>query len=62
VDKIIITPLVYNKIDEIILVLYNDDYYDFMDTAKAYGDAILNFILTIPKQRRKLTINTRFGK
>ncbi len=61
-EKIIITPLVYDKVDEIIMVLYKDEYCGFIDTAKSYGDAILNFIITIPQQKRKLTINPRFGK
>ncbi len=60
--KIIISSLVDEKMDELVDVLYEDEYYGFMDDAIAYVVAIYNFMSTIPDQKHRLTVNTRFGK
>jgi hypothetical protein len=61
-EKVKISPVVYDYLFELITVLYEEEYFGFLDSTKNYVDEIINFMYTIPLQKSKLTKNKRFGK
>lgn len=42
--KIFYKPEVENYINELILILYNDNYFSYLENAIAYKDKIIDFI------------------
>ena len=60
-EKVIISPFVVNKLESLILVLFENEYFGFMESAMDYVDNIYDFILSIPSQKKKRTKKTKFG-
>ncbi len=61
-QKVILELGVTDYIIELIDKLYDKEYFGFIENSLDYADKILNFILDIPNQKRKLTNNNRYGK
>lgn len=60
-EKVVISPFVVNKLDSLILILFEKEYFGFMESAIDYVDNIYDFILTIPSQNKKRTKKIKFG-
>lgn len=61
-EKVIITSYAENKLSELILVLYQKEYFGFIEDAQNYVDNIYNFIETIPKISHKECFKNIHGK
>jgi len=59
--QIIVKPGVRDKLNSLVHILYNEEYFAFIENAKQYVVAIYEFIESIPYQRRKLCGNKKFG-
>ena len=59
--KIIVLPEVRILLDELVDILYENDYFSFEENAILYLNSIYDFIYTIPTQRKKPTLKNRFG-
>ena len=59
--KIVILPVLENKLFDLVFILHDKEYFGFVETAIAYVDDIINFIYTIPLQKHKKTKNNKFG-
>jgi len=52
--KILLIPEVYNYLDELVTILYENDYFGFEDFAIAYVDELLdNILTTLPVRSHK---------
>jgi hypothetical protein len=60
-EKVIISPLVVDKLESLILVLFEKEYFGFIESAMEYVDNIYDFILTIPSQKKKRAKKSKFG-
>ncbi len=60
-EKVIISPIVVDKLKSLILVLFEKEYFGYMETALIYVDNIYDFILSIPSQKKKRTKKSKFG-
>lgn len=60
-EKIVISEDAVNRLNELIRILFDEDYFGFMETAIEYAQKIYNFIETIPTQQQKPTQNSRHG-
>jgi hypothetical protein len=61
VEEVILLPEVIFKLNQLVNILYDEEYFGFMDTAFNYADNIYDFIYTIPKQQYKFTSNKKLG-
>lgn len=61
-EKIILLPEVINKLNELINILYQKEYFSFIEGSFSYVDNIYDFIYTIPTLRYKETANKKFGQ
>ncbi len=60
-EKVIIQPWVVDDLIELVNILFEKEYFGFLENAEDYVRTITKFIYTIPKQRRKETLNPLFG-
>ncbi len=61
-EKIILTDELINTLNSLIDILYNKEYFGFVDSAKDYVDNIYDFIYTIPNLTPKVTKNKKYGQ
>jgi hypothetical protein len=61
VEEIILLPEVIYKLNQLVNILYEKEYFGFIDSAFNYANNIYDFIHTIPQQQHKLTANKKFG-
>jgi hypothetical protein len=61
VAKVILLPLLEDKLFDIVFMLYNKEYFGFIESAFNYVDEIVNFIYTIPTLKHKRTKNKKHG-
>ncbi len=61
-EKVIILPVVYDYLFDLINVLYDKEYFGFVESTKNYVHEIIDFMYTLPNQKSKQTKNNRFGK
>ena len=61
-EKVIISPLVIDKLESLILILFEEEYFGFMESAIDYVDSIYDFILTVPSLKKKRTKNIKYGE
>lgn len=60
-EEVIISPLVIEKLQSLVLILFEKEYFSYIENANAYVDNIFDFILTIPALKKKHTKNTKHG-
>ncbi len=60
-EEIILLPEVISKLNQLVNILYEKEYFGFIDSAFNYANNIYDFIYTIPQQRYKLTANKKLG-
>jgi len=60
-EKIILAAELISKLNNLVDILFYKEYFDFIDSAKAYVDNIYDFIYTIPTLTRKRTKNKKHG-
>ncbi len=60
-EKVIINAHTINKLDELVIILYENEYFGFYEDAQNYVGLIIKFIYTIVKQRRRKTLNSQNG-
>ena len=60
-EKIVISAKARMMLDELVEILYNEDYFSHKTTAQDYVNNIYDFILTIPALRHKPNRNTFYG-
>lgn len=56
-----ISPKARMMLDELIDILYYENYFSYKKTAQDYVNNIYDFISTIPALRPKPTLNKNFG-
>jgi hypothetical protein len=61
-EKIIISNSVKYDLDNLIKLLYQEEYFGFLDSAEDYVSNILDFIYSVPNLPFKETKNKFFGK
>lgn len=61
-EKVILTRFVENKLLNLIEILYNEEYFGFIEDAEKYVDNIYNFIETIPHIPHRECFNSKNGK
>lgn len=54
-EKIIIYPVVEEKLYQLVDVIFEEGYFGFMESAIEYKDKIVHFISTIPNLKKKKT-------
>jgi hypothetical protein len=59
--KIILDDLVILKLKELGEILYEDEYFGFVEDALEYADSLKEFIYTIPDLKHKRTSYTKYG-
>lgn len=60
--EVIYSDAVENKLKQLILTLYEEEYFGFIEDAESYVHKIYDFIDTVPVQKRKLCQNAAHGK
>lgn len=60
-EKIIVSNLVKEKLDELIKILYKEEYFGFKQSAEDYVHNIIEFIYAVPTLRRKNTKDINYG-
>lgn len=60
-EKIVVTNLVKEKLDELIKLLYEEEYFGFKQSAEDYVHYIVEFIYAVPTLGRKNTKNKLYG-
>lgn len=60
-EKIIIYPVVKEKLFHLVDVLFENEYFGFVESAIEYKDRIVHFISTIPSLKKKQTKNNKYG-
>ena len=60
-EKVIISPLVMDKLETLIDILFEEEYFGFMESCIEYVIDVYDFILTIPSLKKKRTKNSRYG-
>jgi hypothetical protein len=61
-EKIILSPILKNKLDYLPQILFDKSYFGFMESAEEYVNRIYNFIDTIPFQLKHKTSNNQYGE
>jgi hypothetical protein len=59
--EVVVAPLVHAKLDILEQLLYEREYFGFLESAEEYVNSIADFILTIPKLMHHKTINPFYG-
>ncbi len=60
-EKIIILTKLEIQLNELIETLYENNYFDFNESAYEYVDKIVTFMNNLPKQHFKPIFNVKFG-
>ena len=60
-EKVIIEESANQYLNELIEILFKDEYFGFMESSINYVSEIYDFIHTIPIQVKKNTKNSRYG-
>lgn len=60
-EQIKIFPYVEEALELLVVKLYEKEYFGFIQSAKDYVDAIVDFMFTIPQLKHKSTHNPRYG-
>ncbi len=50
-------PWVIDDLMELVMILFEKEYFGFLESAEEYVRIIVKFTYSIPKQRRKKTLN-----
>jgi len=61
-EEVNILPSVRLMLDELVEILYDEEYFGFLDSCYNYLDNIYNFIDTIPTLKKKPTKRNKYGK
>jgi hypothetical protein len=56
-EKGIMQPWVIDDLMELVMILFEKEYFGFLESAEEYVRIIVKFTYSIPKQRRKKTLN-----
>lgn len=59
--EVILSNFVDDKLDNLIDILFQKEYFGFRSDAKIYVDALYTFIYTIPQQKRHICKNPKHG-
>ncbi len=59
--QIIVKPAVRDSLNSLVYILYKEEYFGFIESAKKYVVSIYEFIDTIPYQRCKRCVNNKYG-
>lgn len=60
-EKISISVLAQQRLDELLTVLVENEYFGFLDTAEGYVSNIYSVIYNVATQRKFLTKRNRYG-
>lgn len=60
-EKIILLPEVTYQLNKLVSILYEKEYFGFIDSAFDYTDFIYNFIFEIPNNSYKRASNNKLG-
>ena len=60
-EKIIVLPEVIYQLNKLVNILYDKEYFGFVDSAFDYADSIYNFIFEIPNNPHKQASNNKLG-
>jgi hypothetical protein len=61
-EKVIILPVVYDYLFDLIKTLYDKEYFAFEDSTKNYVNGIVDFMYTLPDLKAKVASKDKFGK
>ncbi len=61
-EEVILLPSVKDKLKNLVFVLYEKEYFSFIENAENYVIAIYDFIYTIPSLKRRRTKNKKHGE
>jgi hypothetical protein len=61
-EKIIISNSIKYELDNLIKILYKEEYFGFLNSAEDYVSNILDFIYSVPNLPFKETKNKNFGQ
>ncbi len=59
--QVILSNFVDDKLDSLIDILFEKEYFGFRADAKKYVDALYTFIYTIPRQKHHVCTNSKHG-
>lgn len=60
-EKIVVSTLVKEKLNELIKILYEEEYFGFKQSAEDYVHKIIEFIYAVPTLPRKKAKNNIYG-
>ena len=60
-EEVIISPLVLDKLESLVQLLFEKEYFSYWENADAYVDDIIDFILSIPNIKKKQTKKSTHG-
>lgn len=60
-EKVVVLESVNNKLNDLVLILFENGYFGFVKSALVYVEKIHNFILSIPSQQHYKTLKTDYG-
>ena len=60
-EKVIIEESANLYLNELIKILFGDEYFGFMESSINYVNKIYDFIYSIPTQVKRNTKNSKFG-
>jgi hypothetical protein len=60
--QVVITESVYEYLDKLVEILYEEEYKSFVQSAEEYVNLIFDFLFSIPQMKSKKTNNTEYGE
>jgi hypothetical protein len=60
-EQVVITESVYKYLDELVEILYEEEYKGFVESAIDYVNTIFDFLFSIPSYTIKNTYNNIYG-
>ena len=60
-EKVIISAFVYNKLRDLIEIMYDKEYFGFKMSAVDYVKTLMDFMYTIPDQKHRKANDTKYG-
>lgn len=61
-EKVIISRYLELRLTELVEILYEEEYFGFIEDAENYVDRIYDFIEKIPKKALRRCFNSKYGE
>lgn len=60
--KVVFSPGIIDQLNELVFILYKEEYFSYRESAHIYVEKIKEFALSIPNQIAHRTNNKKYGE